>query len=147
MIRMNTSDEDLHCLLTITHKRLIEPVRVVSDTINLVSNGDTYLGFPFEFVFPQEDDAVPKGRIRIQNVDRRIGHTIKGIKDTLLVRLDTVLRSDPDEIEFTYKYLYLMNAKANNNSIEGDLSGKNFSTLTYPNVKANKTNFPGLFPP
>lgn len=145
--RMNETAEDVHLLLTIYHKSLITPIYVVSDSVSLTSNGIVYEAFPFTFVIPQEDDSVPRGRLRFQNIDRAIGMQILAIKDALRAKVAVVLRSAPDVEEFSYKYLYIRNCRGNAQAIEAELGSKNFSTLIYPNVRASKTNFPGLFVP
>lgn len=144
--RMDQTDEDIHLLLTLYHKDLIEPIRVVSDTVPITSNGLVYEVFPFEFVLPQEDEQTPRGKLRFQNIDRSIGQSILAIHDALRAKVACVLRTAPDVEEFSYKYFYVMNCQGNAVQIEADLGSKNYSTLIYPNVRASKTNFPGLFP-
>jgi len=144
--RMDQTDEDIHLLLTLYHKDLITPIRVVSDTVAVTSNSLVYNPFPFEFILPQEDESVPRGKLRFQNIDRIIGQEILAIKDELRAKVAVILRSAPDVEEFSYKYLYIRNCQGNAISIEAELGGKNYSTLIYPNVRASKTNFPGLFP-
>lgn len=144
--RMDQTSEDIHLLLTLYHKDLITPIRVISDTMPLTSNGLVYEVFPFEFVLPQEDEAVPRGKLRFQNIDRVIGQQILAVKDSIRAKVAVVLRSAPNVEEFSYKYFYVLNCRGNAVQIEADLGSKNFSTLIYPNVRASKANFPGLFP-
>ncbi len=144
--RMDQTAEDIHLLITLYHKDLIDPIRVVDDTVAITSNGLLYEAFPFEFVLPQEDESVPRGKLRFQNIDREIGQTVLAIKDDIRASIACILRSDPDVVEFSYKYFYIRNCRGNAVQIETDVGGKNYSTLIYPNVRASKQHFPGLYP-
>lgn len=143
--RMDQTAEDFHLLLTIYHNDLINPIRVISDTVAITSNSLVYEPFPFEFVVPQEDESVPRGKLRFQNITREIGQTILAIKNDLRCKVACILRSAPNVEEFSYKYMYVTNCRGNAVQIEADIGSKNFSTIIYPNVRASQTNFPGLF--
>ena len=65
-------------LLEISHPQLTQPVRVVNDTQDLLSNGNTYVGFPFRCVLPDDfENQLPKARLAIDNVSRDLMYWIE----------------------------------------------------------------------
>jgi hypothetical protein len=141
---LSASDEDFLVLCSITHAS-IEPVYLVSDVVDVTSNGINYIGFPFELVLPQEDDQIPKGRLRIQNVDKRIGHAIHTLRTPPFLNFRVVLKSDPDEVLVEYKFLRLTNISADAVAVEGDIGVTDFSSIPWPRTRATKRVLPGLF--
>jgi hypothetical protein len=60
-------------LLTITGGGIAQPVRLVNDTRECVSNGETFLPLPFEIVLPkQAAKEVPSTQLRMDNVGREL---------------------------------------------------------------------------
>jgi hypothetical protein len=142
----SASDEDFVVLATISHPSIAPPIRVVSDTQDLVSNGETFIGFPFEFALPTDSDSPPKGRIRIQNVDRRIGQVVLSLSTAVDLQLDVVLRSDPNTLQVSYKNLKLRNITGDAIALEGEIGVQDYSTIPWPRIKATRALLPGLFP-
>jgi hypothetical protein len=139
-----TSDEDFLVLLDITHES-IEPIYVVSDVLDVVSNGITYTGFPFEWVMPQEDDEIPRGKLRIQNVDKRIGLALHSLRTPPYIKVQVVLKSDPDEALLNYRFLRLTNVSVDAVAVEGDVGITDFTSIPWPRTRAVKRLLPGLF--
>lgn len=141
---LTVSDEDFLILLDLTHAS-VEPIYIVSDVVDVVSNGITYTGFPFEIVFPQEDDQIPRGRVRIQNVDKRIGHAIHKLRTPPYMKFQVVLRSDPDDVLLSYNFLRLTNVSVDSVAIEGDIGITDFTSIPWPRTRAVKRVLPGLY--
>jgi len=132
-------------LAVITHADLADPIRVVNDRVNLVSNGETYIGFPFEPVVPDErEDAPPKARIRISNVSREIGQVIRQLTSAATITFSIVWPDTPDTIEIEYPPLLLRNVTYNAASIEGDLEAENLTLEPFPAHTFSPVSFPGL---
>lgn len=145
-IRLMTTDEDMHCLLSIGERTLEEPIYIVSDTVNVTSNGQEFIACPFEFSLPQEDEQVPKSQIRLQNVDQRIGMALELIYDPLTIRMQVILRSNPNVVEIDYDFMEMFDISISATFVEASIGVRSLSSTTYPNVKAKKSLFPGLFP-
>jgi hypothetical protein len=145
-LSFSASDEDFVVLATISHQSISPPIRVVSDTVDLVSNGETFVGFPFEFVLPADTDSPPKGKIRIQNADKRIGTVVLALDTAVDMQLDVVLRSDPNTLQVSYRNLKLRNITGDAMAIEGEIGVQDYSTVPWPRVKATRALLPGLFP-
>ena len=87
-------------LLAISHPNMPEPLRVVNNTEEIVSNGKTYVPFPFEVVLGMDDaEQLPEVRLTIDNVERALVETIRLAQDAPKVSLRVVLASQPSVVE------------------------------------------------
>jgi hypothetical protein len=92
-------------LLEVIHTALAQPVRMVVDTQELVSNGNRYMPIGASLELPQDQEgSYPSARITIDNVGRSLmrivedTHGLRGAK----VRIMQVYRSRPNVIEQEY---------------------------------------------
>uniref|UniRef100_UPI003BA98BB0 DUF1833 family protein n=1 Tax=Stappia sp. TaxID=1870903 RepID=UPI003BA98BB0 len=139
------TDEVFLVLLEIDHPQLTEPVRLVSNTEDVVSNGDTYVGFPFEISLFNEDDQTPRAQIRVQNVDRRIGEVVRSLRSVASVAVSVVLASDPDTIELDWIQAELRDVEGDAISVSATIAGQDYTTEPWPVTRATSDILPGLF--
>ena len=67
-------------LLEITASGLSTPIRVVNDNVDVVHQGWTFIGYPFEVELPPESQDRPMiARIRIDNTERLIVDEVRTI--------------------------------------------------------------------
>lgn len=94
------TDEVFLVLLTIEEDSLPEPIRVVHNHEDIVSNGETYLAFFFGLELPEERGETMSGsRIVIDNVDRQIVDAVRRAVGRPQLTLEVVLASDPHTVE------------------------------------------------
>ena len=96
-------------LLELSHPDFTDTLRVCNNGENVTSNGQTYLWFPFELTLAGEtDDTLPRARLRICNVDRRIVQAVRSVaSQPVTARIALVMASTPDTIEAGRKYIGL----------------------------------------
>jgi len=90
-------------LLEIDHEALSAPIYVVNDTDEVVSNGNTYIAFPFRCVLPDDfESQIPKARLAIVNIGRELMYWIEttsgGQGSTCTFK--QILRSNPNLVEW-----------------------------------------------
>lgn len=134
-------------LLTIDHPDLPEPVRVVNDTDDLLSNGNTFQALPFRLQLPDDPEfGKSKARLAIDNVGRTLTEWLEtsrgGTGATVLIQV--VLRSDPDTIQYDTS-MDLTNITMTNEEVSGvlsyeDILNKPGLVLTY-----SPATSPGLY--
>src|SRR5262245_40935514 len=130
-------------LLTITHPALSPSLYFVSNTQNVTSRGQLYLGWPFEIALPGEfEDQQPVVQLRIDNVDRRILEGIRMLTSPPTVTLEVVLASAPDTVEGGPFELTLRGIKYDALAISGSLTYED--TLNEPAMQYRIT--PALWP-
>ena len=87
-------------LITIAHPNLVPSLYFVNNTVDVISRGNTYLGWPFQISLPEErDDALPTVQLQIDNVDRRIMEGIRALTTAPTVTVEVILASSPDTVD------------------------------------------------
>ncbi len=132
-------------LLAISHADMTT-IRVTSDGVDTVSNGDTYIAFPFEIMMPSEQsDQMAKVVLRIDNIDQTIIAEIRALTNEPTVSMSVVMASDPDTIEAGPFEFSLKGASYNQFTIEGNLSFEDILNEAFPADSFTPGNFPGIF--
>jgi Domain of unknown function (DUF1833) len=135
-------------LLTITGGGIAEPVRLVNDTRDLVSNGETFLAVPFEVVMPKEGTKeTPRASLRIDNVGREIGQELEALQPgaELIGKIQVVYRLTPDVIEYEFT-APLSGLRANVFSISASMGPTDLMRRPVVNTRFDPFTAPGLFP-
>lgn len=131
-------------LLTISNPGMTT-IRVVNNTEDVVSRGNTYQAFPFEIELPGEDpDSPSSARLRIDNVDKRIVEAVRSISTPPEVTIEVILASQPNTVEISYANLTLRSVEYDAGSVRGELVFESiFSEPVTLTITPNR--FPGLF--
>ncbi len=133
-------------LLTLTHTDLDEPIRVARNTENVVSNGQTFVAFPFDIELPNDqEDQSPTARLTISNISREIAETLRSIRSSPSVTIEVVSAEDPDTVEFRLPGFQLKNVGWDAISVQGQLTLENIAVEPFPEGLFTPANFPGLF--
>lgn len=120
---------------------------LVSDTENLIYDGQEYLAFPFEMALPNEDENLQSVQLTISNVDRRLITMLRSISEPPSCEMDIVRVSNGVVTkEIGTSYFSMTGIKYNDNSIIANLGFE----VNYLNEPAIKNRFtysiaPGLF--
>ena len=139
-------DEAFIILLTINEDSLSAPIRVCSDNAEVVSQGETYLNFPFSVALPDDqDDAITSSRLIIDNTDQRIMAAIRSITSPPTIDMSVVLSSDPDEIEIGPISFTLRKVDYSLETIEGDIKGPDVLNESFPSQSFTPSLYPSLF--
>lgn len=134
-------------LLEINHDELENPLRVVNNKEDIISNGETYIAFPFEIQLPNDkEDAAPQAKLRICNVSREIGQAIRLMRTPADVSLRVVRMDTPDVVELEFFGLKLRNVNFDAFSVEGTLVFENLVSEPFPWLTFSPAWFPGLVP-
>jgi hypothetical protein len=140
------TDEVWLALVEITHDDLVTPIRVVNNTEDITSNGNTFVGYPFDIVLTDDvDDSPPTASIEIDNVDRDILDTIRTITTAPDVKIQIILASQPDTIELEIDGMQLVNVEADATTIQGNLQFTNILDQKFPQFSFVPSLFPALF--
>lgn len=133
-------------LLTIEHTDLPATIRVVNNTEDVTSGGDTYTAFPFRIALPDSrEGAPPRARLEIDNTSREITQAIRSITSAPTVTIEIVRAADPDTIEVSWPNFKLRNVRWDVGQVSGDLVLVDFTTEPYPGLKFTPAYFGGLF--
>jgi hypothetical protein len=140
------TDQVFLILLEINHSSLAAPIRAVNNQVNIESNGDTYIGFPFDITLPQDfEDALPSVTLTICNVDRSIVYAIRTLTGPPTVTISVILASDPDTIEAGPFSMTLREASYDSMVVSGMIMAEDVLNEPYPADDFTPANFRGLF--
>lgn len=131
-------------LLTVTHPQLTT-IRLVNNTVDIVSRGQTFIAFPFELELPQDDgESMPSASIRIDNVDQTIVRAFRALSTPPLVLIEAVLASSTDTVELSLEGLTFKSLTYDAATITAQLGFE--PILVEPiAVSMTPTRFPGIF--
>lgn len=140
------TDQAFLILLTLDSPEMTSPIRVTSDGVDTESNGNTYIAFPFSInLHDQDSEQIPKVKIAIDAVDRRVVEELRNTRDPITVTMEVVLSRDPDTVEVGPIDYTLRNVTVTTQVIEGTLKFGQFQNVNFPSGTFNPIDFPGLF--
>lgn len=133
-------------LLTINHPQLATPLRVVNNTVNITSNGDDFIAYPFKIKLPEEREGIaPLAKLTIDNVSREIIQSIRQIATPLSIDIQGVRIDDVDAVEFELPTFKLRNVDWDATQITGDLTLDDISKEPFPQRYFTPSEYPGVF--
>ncbi len=145
-VNAQETDEVFLLLLTLDHEDLAVPIRVVNNTEDVVSRGDTFIAYPFEIALPDEDpDSVARVTLRIDNVDREIVKNLRAISSPLSVGLEVVMAASPDTVEAGPFNMTLVSAEYDALTVTGELAFEDVLNEPFPGHSYVPSEYPGLF--
>lgn len=134
-------------LLEIDHPLLTVPVRVINDTQDLVSNGNTFIACPFRCILPDDyESQLPKAKLAVDNVGQDLMYWIEtsngGQGST--VKFMQIMRSRPDLIEWQIT-MNLYNVNVTMQEVTADLGFDNLFSRPAICIQYRPDNSSGIF--
>lgn len=146
---MNSTSPELRVVnaIELTHSDLIEPLRVVNDTVPCVLGGKLFQAYRFEISRPDNKaQQIPGTRVAITNIGRDLTQWLeasnggKGAK----LRYIQALLDEPPVIEFEIT-MDLNGMTINNETVTGDLGFKDSASQAAVAVRYDPFSSPPLF--
>lgn len=134
-------------LLQIDHVDLVTPIRVVNDTQNIVSNGNTFIAYPFKFVLPSDyENQLPKAKIAIDNVGRDLMEWIESSAGAAgaTIRFMQIMPSRPNQIEWEIT-MSLYNVQVNPVEVTAELGFENLFAKPAISIQYRPENCAAIF--
>ena len=135
-------------LLTISGADIGDPVRLVNDTRDFVSDGETYIALPFEVVLPKDAaKEVPRASLRIDNVGRELTAILESLSPgaELVAKVAVVYRATPDVESYSFTSP-LSGVRVNLISVSATFGAGDIMRRPVTNVRYDPPTAPGLFP-
>lgn len=96
-----TDADGILCLLEMSAPSFGATLRMANDTRDWVSNGETYVGFPFRFKMPDDvAGQVSRTQIEIDNIGRGMTADLEGLPPNTIITAVLIIadKADPDAI-------------------------------------------------
>ena len=133
-------------LIKISHPSLSVPLRVTSDAVNTVSNGNTFISIPFNITLPSDEEgSPPKSQISIDNVSKEVVDALRSINNPATLDISIVRAADPDVEEATFFGFQLFNVQGDALQLSAELQIEDITTQQFPSDIFSPARFPGLF--
>lgn len=133
-------------LLAISHADFASTIRLSSDGQDTVSNGETYLAYPFQLqVATDEPDRPPEASLTVDAVDRVLTSALRDIVGAATVTIQVVLAADPDTVEVSWENFSLRDVVYNAQAVSGRLTLEEYTDEPWPAHTMGPTDFPALF--
>lgn len=133
-------------LVTIRHPDLPTPYRFVNNTVDVVSNGVTYVAYPFNITLAVDDgQSLPQVAVEFDNVDRELIDVVRGLTSAPLVDLQLILSNAPNIVEMSLIDMSLIDLDFDMQSISGNLISGDLLNASYPSDSYEPAQFPTLF--
>ena len=133
-------------LLTLTHPELDRPIRVTSDGVETMSNGNLFSPFPFEVTLPDDvEGRTPQAQLRIDNTTQEIIALLRGLTTPPVLTIQIVRSADPDVIEREWVGIEWRSSQYDVGVITGTLTVDDLATEEFPYVTFDG-RFKGLWP-
>lgn len=139
-----TTDEVGVELLTISGAGFTT-LRVCNNNENIISNGQTFIAYPFRLTLPSDGENAPVARVQIANVSREIGQAIDAATDNVTFQIDLILASNPDLLEKSFGGLDLRTVSRTPLIVEGEIQSASFASEPCPHIRVTPGRFPGMF--
>jgi hypothetical protein len=139
------SDIPLLLLITISHPD-IDTIRLVNNTVDIVSRGNTFMAFPVKIALPPDDGETARElALELDNVSLELIAELRTVTSPMNFLVELVLASVPDVVQMDYGDLKLRSVTYNKNRVSGRLFMDNFLNTELTSEKYTPTTFPGLF--
>ncbi|MEQ8034253.1 DUF1833 family protein [Xanthomonas sp. WHRI 6106] len=134
-------------LLEMTAPSFGAVLRIANDTQDWVSNGNTYVGYPFRFTPPADQAGqTPRAQLELDNVGRGITDDLERVQPNEMVMCRYLItdRTQPDVIARRF-YLPLTQVRAAGPLITAQIGVDFFMRQQAVKLRANPHVLPGIF--
>jgi hypothetical protein len=139
------SDDPFIALVTLSHPSFTT-LRLVNNTVNVVSRGNTFLSFPLRFRLPVDDgESAREVHMEFDNVGLDLIDEIRTVTTPIDVTIELVLASLPNVVQVELGELKISNISYNSKSITAKLYLDGFMNVEMTSEKYSPSLYPGLF--
>lgn len=144
-VQATSSEIVFLCLLTFSLPNH-DSLRVVNNTEDVVSRGNTFTAFPFAITLPNDDsDRLPTVQLRISNVAGEIMEYIRSLPQAPTVLLELVTSVDYNFVEKAVGYLKMESVTYDAMEVSGSLTLDNILSRRLTASDYDPVQFPALF--
>lgn len=145
LVSRSSSDPFL-TLITLNHASFPSPIRLVNNTEDIASRGETFNRFPFRVRFPIDDGESSRDfSIDFDNVSLELIDEIRSVVDQIDVLIEIIFASMPDDVQISQGDLKIQNITYDKTTIKASIVLDNFLNTEMTSERYNPDNFKGIF--
>ena len=139
------SDVPFLMLVTLTHPSF-PTIRLVNNSEDIVSNGETFIAFPMRIRLPMDDgESTREVSIEFDNVSLALIDELRTVTSPIDVKIDMILSSNPDDIQISLDELKMRNVTYNKQVVSARLYLDSFLNVELTSERYSPKLYPGLF--
>ncbi len=139
------SSDPFLTLVTLSHDDFAT-IRLVNNTEDIVSRGDTFTAFPMRIGLPSDDgEKAREVTLDFDNVALDLIKEIRTVTTPISVKLEMVLASIPDDVQIAFEELKIQNLSYNKTRVSARLFLDSFLSTEMTSEKYQPIIYPGLF--
>jgi hypothetical protein len=139
------SNDPFLTLITLTHESF-STIRLVNNSVDIVSRGETFSAFPVKITLPVDDgESAREVRMEFDNVGLEILDEIRSVTTPIGVKLEMVLASIPDAVQIELGELAIHQINYNKSRISAVLIMDGFLNTEITSEKYVPSIYPGIF--
>jgi len=153
------SAEALAFFVEIGHEDVDESVRLVTDAVDYVMDGETWHKSWFEITLLTDTDKPPETKFSFPNVDRSKTMQMEGLNGPVTVNFwvistayfdrtadpRTVLAGETVVAAYQALHINLVNVRVTGASVQGTLRGLDIRSEIWPGLWVTQALFPGVY--
>ncbi len=139
------SSDPFLTLVTLSHDDFAT-IRLVNNTEDIVSRGDTFTAFPMRIGLPSDDgEKAREVTLDFDNVALDLINEIRTVTTPISVKLEMVLASIPDDVQIAFEELKIQSLSYSKTRVSARLFLDSFLSTEMTSEKYSPLIFPGLF--
>lgn len=120
--------------------------RLVNNSKDIISRGDTYSSLPMKITLPVDDGQTARSfAIDIDNVSLMLITGLRTVVGNIGVTIEMVLASMPDVVQMSFDDLTVSGITYNATKITATIIMDNFLSVAMTSEVYSPSNYPGLF--
>lgn len=120
--------------------------RLVNNSKDIISNGQTFQAFPMKVRMPADDgESARDFQIEFDNTSLLLIVALRSQTDPIQCKIDMILASIPDVIQMTVEDLLIRSVSYDKNKISAKIVLDNFLSVAMTSERYTPLAFPGMF--
>lgn len=120
--------------------------RLVNNSRDIISRGNTFTAFPMKITLPVDDGETARTfSIDLDNASLALISNLRTVTDPIQVTIEMILASMPDVVQMSFDQLAIANINYNATKISAVVIMDNFLSIEMTSERYTPKNFPGLF--
>lgn len=138
------SDDPFLTLVTLNHQSF--QARLVNNSTDIISGGNTYIAFPMKIRTPVDDgETVRDFTIDFDNVSLDLIANLRSVTGDISVQIDLILASIPDVIQMTHTDLLIRSISYNAQRISARIVLDSFLAVEMTSERYTPSLYPGMY--
>jgi hypothetical protein len=139
------SDDPFLCLVTLTHSSF-STIRLVNNSVDILSNGFTFTAFPMKIRMPVDDGETARDfQIDFDNASLALITSLRSVTGDIAVKIDMILASMPDIIQLSFEDLIVRTITYTATKVSARIVMDSFLSVEITSERYTPSIYPGLF--